>query len=465
LVIDSQAYVGLGSDVSGGAFYSDFYRFDPNTNSYTTLQSSPLGRNGAAHFVIGSLGYVGLGLIDSSGINTTAQDFTTYSPSTNSWSQINNFGGVQRSWVFSETVGGLPFVGAGSSVLNHGLFYTDNWTWNVCNLNINLGTDTALCSGSSLTLRDTTSGATFLWNTGATTSSINVTSTGQYWLQVTQGTCVGRDTINVSFSNTPATFSLGNDTTYCGNFTRLLSTGNVNTHWSTGVVGSSISVTSPGLYWANIVSSCGTESDSITLSQKTAPVVELGNDTVLCYWNSLILKDTASGASFLWSTGETSPNISVDSTGSYWINVNANGCNSQDTISINFINAPIIKTLVSDTIICAGSPFILDVHQPFASYRWNNGAITPTITVSQSGQYSVTITNACGSVSGFENVAMKECTCRVDIPTAFSPNNDGVNDRYGILTQCPISNFKIEIYDRWGQLVYVGIKCSRQMGR
>ena len=128
LTISGQAYVGLGSDVHGNTFYSDFYRFDPVANSYTTLQSSPVGRNGAAHFVIDSIGYIGLGLIDSMGINTTAQDFTTYTPSTNLWSQVNSFGGVQRSWVFSETIGSVPYIGGGSSVLTQGHYYHDMWS-------------------------------------------------------------------------------------------------------------------------------------------------------------------------------------------------------------------------------------------------------------------------------------------------------------------------------------------------
>lgn len=60
--------------------------------------------------------------------------------------------------------------------------------------------------------------------------------------------------------------NLGNDTTYCGNFSRVLMTGNPSTTWSTGQTSASITVTQPGVYWAEISDECGVVRDSILIS-------------------------------------------------------------------------------------------------------------------------------------------------------------------------------------------------------
>ena len=62
------------------------------------------------------------------------------------------------------------------------------------------------------------------------------------------------------------TINLGNDTSYCGDFSRVLSTGNPNTLWSTGQIGSSIIVNEAGAYWAQLTNACGIVQDTILIS-------------------------------------------------------------------------------------------------------------------------------------------------------------------------------------------------------
>jgi hypothetical protein len=77
---------------------------------------------------------------------------------------------------------------------------------------VNLGNDTTICSGNSVTLNAGNPGATFLWNTGATTQSITVSSSGIYWVDVTNGGTT-RDSVVVIVS-TPSNFT-ANDTLIC----------------------------------------------------------------------------------------------------------------------------------------------------------------------------------------------------------------------------------------------------------
>jgi gliding motility-associated-like protein len=579
----------LGNDVNGSVCYSDFYRFDPVSNSYSQMANSPIARSVPAHFVIGSLGYIGLGFIPHSPY--VARDFTTFDPANGAlgtWTAISNFTGVPRGWGFSDTVGGKPYVGAGSDFIG-GIYYYDLWTWDSCSIIVNLGRDTTLCLGASITLADTFSNATSLWSTGDTSRSITVSSSGRYWLKVTQATCTGSDTINVSFVP-PSNIDLGHDTAYCGTFSRVLATGINSTLWSNGYVAPSITVANPGLYWAQLTSLCGVIRDSITISDNPLPVVNLGNDTNLCSGSTVLLDATTANANYEWQDGSTNPTFMVRTAGTYSVVVTINGCGNRDSIAVGYINPPIFYiggdtaycgsfnriltagipytiwsngdtalsiaidspgvywgsiagcnnilkdsiviyentiphvnigndtilcagdtltlsaltldanylwqdgsvnatfvisapgvywvdvtvkgctksdsitidqlrppsiSLANDTTICQDSTLALTVYAMFSQYHWSNGDTASSILVNQSGQYTVTVSNTCGSTIASENITLEQCNCTVRIPTAFSPNDDNRNDKFWVLTHCPLENFELDIYDRWGQKIFL----------
>lgn len=389
LVINNQAYVGMGCAGSGGSPYSDFYRYDPGANTYTQLASIPGARDDCAHFAIGNFGYFGLGQAGT----TVLRDFYKYDPASDTWTALNNFGGASRGWGYSETLGSAPYVGAGANLYGN-TFFNDNWTWDVCNLIVDLGRDTTVCTGSSLTLSNTTANATFLWSTGATSSSINVTSPGSYWFHVTSGNCTGADTVNVSFANPSSPFNLGNDTIYCGPFTRTLSTGDPNTVWSTGLISSSISVSSPGLYWAETSSSCGRQSDSIEFYQTPLPNINLGNDTNLCVGSTITLDATTSGATYFWQNANMGPTLNVSAQGTYWVDVTVNGCTKRDSIVVGLIN-PATFDIGNDTVYCGNFSRVLT--GGIANTVWNTGITATSLTVDSPGLYIGTV-SACGII-------------------------------------------------------------------
>lgn len=74
---------------------------------------------------------------------------------------------------------------------------------------------------------------------------------------------------------------------------------------------------------------------------------------------------------------------------------------------------------------------------------------------SNAGTYTDTLTAAAGCDSIVTTLlTLKDCTkCKIIIPNAFSPNNDGINDILKPLGMC-IENFSMTIYNRWGQKVY-----------
>ena len=323
-----------------------------------------------------------------------------------------------------------------------------------------LGNDTTLCVGSILLLNDTSTNATFLWNTNAITSSINIATGGTYWLQVTQRNCIAVDTISVNFQNPPSPFSLGNDTIYCNSFSRTLSISipNVSYRWSNGATTSSINVSSPGLYWGLDSNLCGISADTIQLYQNPVPVVDLGNDTVLCSGIRVNLDAGNAGATYKWQDQSSAHNYTVTDSGLYWVSVTAGGCSTTDSILVSYNSPPSYFRLGNDTAACEDSGLILNAFQPNVSfYLWSTFDTTPSIFVNQAGVYYVTDSNACGSVTASIVVGLKKCNCTMAIPTGFSPNNDGTNDKFGIFNHCPLNYFLMEIYNRWGDNVFTSI--------
>ena len=119
---------------------------------------------------------------------------------------------------------------------------------------------------------------------------------------------------------------------------------------------------------------------------------------VLCAGQSLTLTAPA-GYSYLWSNNSTSQSVNVSSTGTYMVRVTntATGC-SATSASFDVIVAPDETPSVSangDLEICEGSPVVL-TSTSASSYAWNNGGNTESVTVTQPGEYTVTIQGVCG---------------------------------------------------------------------
>jgi hypothetical protein len=228
---------------------------------------------------------------------------------------------------------------------------------------INIGKDTSICQGNTVTLNATTSGTTvtYLWNNGAVTPTISVNQAGTYFVKVTADGCSASDTIRVTILTPPTAFSIGNDTTYCGSFSRILSTGNANTVWSTGVTAAQITVTQPNTYIATITNSCGTKKDTIVINQNNIPLINLGKDTSICQGNTVTLNATTSGTTvtYLWNNGAVTPTISVNQAGTYFVKVTADGCSASDTIRVTILTPPTAFSIGNDTTYCGSFSRIL----------------------------------------------------------------------------------------------------------
>jgi large repetitive protein len=87
------------------------------------------------------------------------------------------------------------------------------------------------------------------------------------------------------------------------------------------------------------------------------------------------------------------------------------------------------------------------------SLVWQDGTNNSTYTADRAGIYYATLTNACGTAT--DTVTLSYRNCHVYFPTAFTPNNDGLNDLAKLGGDLAgISKYVLAIYNRWGKRVF-----------
>lgn len=259
------------------------------------------------------------------------------------------------------------------------------------------GNDTSICLGGIATI--TASGGTsYLWNNGETTATINVSpaATTSYNVQVTSADgCVDRDTMVVTVLPTPVV-SLP-DPTICQGSNTTLDAGNAGATfaWSTAASTQTINVTAAGDYIVTVTLPSGcSNTDTATVTISTSLTVNPGNPGI-CPGDTATLNAGNPGASYVWSTGALSQTIQVNTAGTYTVVVtDANNCTGTGSSTVTINAEPTVS--LADPTICVGSTTNLSAGNTGASFNWSTGDNTQTITVSNGGNYIVTVTNSLG---------------------------------------------------------------------
>jgi gliding motility-associated-like protein len=217
-----------------------------------------------------------------------------------------------------------------------------------------------------------------------------------------------------------------------------------------------------GVYTDTLQNAAGCDSLVITrLTVLPSPKPNLGADRNICAGTNSILFPGIF-ASYLWSNGAVSPGIAINSTGIFWVRVTgANGCISIDSlVVVKLVSVP--KTLLPSAVeICEGDAIHLKV-AGYQKYLWNTGDTTAAIKVRLPGIYSLKVSTAegCEGMDSTRVTTLLNCI-PFSIPSAFTPNNDGLNDLFRPIIQQEISDYRFAVFNRWGQQIFVSTQRNR----
>lgn len=306
-------------------------------------------------------------------------------------------------------------------------------------------------------------------NTSALASPSHVFSApGQYTVTLTANYSTGAPTVstldvvvidaNISSSWPGACTNIANATltaTGVGSSTFFYA-------WNTTPPQTSASITNVGAgnytVTVNATNAC-TVSKSIALNASTPMQLNATLKNAFCgNANGNITTAISGGAApyqYLWSNGNTTTSPQNLSAGNYNVTVtDANGCKLNDgPFTISNIDKTLTVHLGEDKNICPGQNITLNPGN-FNSYLWQNGSTTPTLTINNAGIFFVTVNDADGC-SGSDTVNVKVDCRGIYFPSAFTPDDDGVNDKFGPLGNLSaLQKYSLYIYDRYGNNIF-----------
>jgi hypothetical protein len=344
-----------GTNVTLTATGATSYVWNNGSSSATLSVATATNSSTNAYVVIGTDATTGCSKKDTvlvivNGLPqiTAGNDFSTCN---NTQITLTANGGLTYTWS-NNVIDGQAFLLSQTTTFTvngtdaNGCSNSDLITVNVSSApTVTLGNDVEICENEAPVQLDATTnqgGLIYSWNTGDNTSSISVSTTGEYYVTVTDANgCSDIDTISVTLNELPGA-NLGANQSVCSNqlptTLTVQSTGNQLSYlWSTGQTTQQIQVLQAGSYTVTVINANGCESsDAVQVQVLTSPNVNAGNDITVCEYDfPVTLNASGNGAQVVWSNEVTTPFTSVSSGGTYWVTTTAqNGCQTSDTVIV-----------------------------------------------------------------------------------------------------------------------------------
>ncbi len=339
----------------------------------------------------------------------------------------SNFIQYQVNWSNGETTEDIDTLIAGTYTVTvtdgSGCAHVDSFTVTEPPLVVaSAGVDTAICEGSNVQLNGS-GGVTYAWSPGAGLSDSTISNPTANPLTTTTYTVTVLDAFGCSDSdililtvnaNPSPSISASGPIVFCdGDSVTLTSSAAVSYSWSSGDTIQSILIDTSGSYTVTVVDVNGcsgvSSSTDVTVNSNPMPTITASGATTFCAGDSVLLS-SSNAATYLWSTGDTTQMINIDSSGSYSVTViDSNSCSGTSGSTTVVANPNPISTISASapTTFCQGDSVSLAASLA-NSYLWSTGDTTQNITTDTSGSYTVTVTDSlgCSTTSAAEIVTV-----------------------------------------------------------
>ncbi len=207
------------------------------------------------------------------------------------------------------------------------------------------------------------------------------------------------------------------------------------------------------------ISEFGCEGDLLSIIVTVeGPELDLGEDTYICEDDLFEIVPDGTFSSYLWHDGSTAQGYATTEEGMITLVVEDEfGCVNADSVYLTVHSLPVVD-LGRDSSLCGDVGMVLDAGNDGLLYRWSTGDNSQEITLFQGPRQEVwvEVEDEFGCIS-MDTIIVEECNPEWyfrDIPTAITPNGDGTNDTWIIEKLASYTQAEIEIFSRWGTLIW-----------
>lgn len=345
--------------------------------------------------------------------------------------------------------------------------------------------DTSFCPGTSFQL-NATGGASYSWSPATGLSDAGIANpvatpaiTTEYIVTGTNASgCSAKDSITLTILPKPTIVRSG-DTGICRNSTaQLFASGGTSYSWSPAATLSNPNIANPvasptdlTVYTVQVTdaNNC-TNKDSVKISIRPKPTFTVSTDKSICEGKTVIL-NASGGDQYAWSPAALVNNPSSPSPVAapgvntvFTVHAKENVCNYDSTLTVNVTvnETPELIVSKSNDIDCSLG-FANLLVSGASTYSWspatgldNANKKDPVARINTTTTYTVTGTTQFGCSSS-DTITVKVSNSGrpvFEVPNAFTPNNDRVNDCFGLRKWARVTELEFIIYNRWGQKVF-----------
>jgi gliding motility-associated-like protein len=347
--------------------------------------------------------------------------------------------------------------------------------------------DTLICNGDNLQLQATGNGV-FSWapqtsiiNANTSTPTVNPPSTTWYYVNLDDNGCLNKDSIKVRVVDF-VTLKAYSDTIICKGDAAQLHTSSDGLHFLWTPAANMNDATSPNpiaitnattTYQVTATIGHCSATDNVIVRTVPYPMANAGADTTICFNSAAQLQAAITGSSFTWSPAGSLSNPSIlnpvatpSRTTGYILTVrDTQGCPKpvSDTVMVTVL--PKVNAFAgNDTAVVVGQPLHFKATGGI-NYLWSPPTALSDYTIADpvavydgsidSIRYGVRVSDEQNCFdSAFITVKIFRTNPQIFVPTAFTPNDDGVNDLFRPIGVGIKDIEYFRVYNRWGQLVF-----------
>ncbi len=194
---------------------------------------------------------------------------------------------------------------------------------------------------------------------------------------------------------------LGDDVYACSSYEIVPNVNGTIYAWSTGETTPTITVTSSGVYALTVSDVCNQGVDSIEVTfGGNYPPVDLGPTQVtICNGDAYLISLDPTLSAYTWNDGSNGPLYSITTSGTYSVTLDDGCLATYDAIDVIVLDPPAPFDLGDDAFLCTGDQIEISLDPNLGNFMWQDGSTSSDYIIDNGGDYSLTISNMCGSVS------------------------------------------------------------------